>query len=92
MMQSHHDAAMRTTIEIPAQDHALFKALAQQRGETLGATLVSLARRALQPSALGEARAEYRIDTDSATGLPILRGGRRIVTQEEVKKFLEDSE
>ncbi|MBK6727437.1 MAG: hypothetical protein IPG63_09290 [Xanthomonadales bacterium] len=83
---------MRTTIDIPFQDHALFKALAQQRGETLGATLVSLARQALQPSGVGESRAEYRIDIDPATGLPILQGGKRIVTHEEVKKFLEDSE
>ncbi len=80
---------MRTTIDIPDQDHALFKALAQQRGKTLGEMLIELARSGLQPG-VREPAGDYRINIDAKTGLPILSGGSRVITPEEVKKFLDD--
>lgn len=82
---------MRTTIDIPDSDHALFRALAAQRGVTLGEIMVELAKSALKPS-VREPVAEYRIETNPETGLPVLRGGKRVVTTEEVKKFLDETE
>lgn len=80
---------MRTTIDIPEREHALFSALAHDRGTSLSKLVVELALRGLRsPSAVADAPAGYEIDSD--TGLPVFRSGRP-VTSEDVKA-LEDEE
>ena len=90
MVHTHHDVLMRTTIDIPDQDHALFKALARQRGQTLGETLVELAKERLNPDA--DNYGGVRLERSPITGFLVVAGGERIITPEEVKQFLEDSE
>lgn len=90
MMRAHHDAFVRTTIDIPDQDHALFKALARQRGLTLGEILVSLAKERLDPDR--EGRSGVRLERDEQTGFLVIKGGQRLITHEEVKRFLDETE
>ncbi len=80
---------MRTTIDIPERQHALFTSLARSQRTSLGKLLVELAERGLRaPSAMAEAAPAYAIDPE--TGLGVFRSGRPI-TIEDVKAF-EDAE
>jgi len=76
--------AMRTTIDIPERDHALFTSLARAQGISVSKLIVELARRGLQPAAaVGESVApRYRVDPQ--TGLGVFRSGRPI-TIDDVK-------
>ena len=74
---------MRTTIDIPERQHALFTSLARTQRTSLGKLLVELAERGLRaPSAVVEAAPDYTIDPQ--TGLGIFRSGRPI-TIDDVK-------
>ena len=80
---------MRTTIDIPEREHALFSALAHDHGTSLSKLVVELALRGLQnQSAVAEAPAKYEVDLE--TGLPVFRSGRP-VTIDDVRA-LEDEE
>ena len=80
---------MRTTIDIPEREHALFSALARDQGLSLSKLVVELALRGLRKAdAVAEADAGYRIDPE--TGLPLFHSGHP-VTAEDVKA-LEDEE
>lgn len=80
---------MRTTIDIPASDHALFRALARQRGVSLGKVLVDLAKTAINPEAGADGP---RLQRDPETGFMVICGGERLVTHEDVRRFFEESE
>ncbi len=74
---------MRTTIDIPERDHALFASLARAQRTSLSKLVVELARRGLQaPPTVGEASSVYRVDPQ--TGLGVFRSGRPI-TIDDVK-------
>ena len=74
---------MRTTIDIPERDHALFTSLARAQRVSLSKLLLDLARRGLNaPAEVAEATASYAIDPQ--TGLGIFRSGRPI-TIDDVK-------
>ncbi len=74
---------MRTTIDIPERDHALFASLARAQRTSLSKLVVELARRGLQaPATVGEAAPAYRVDPQ--TGLGVFRSGRPI-TIDDVK-------
>jgi len=90
MMRPHHDAearttekAVRTTIDIPERDHALFTSLARAQHVSLSKLLLDLARRGLSvPTGVAEAAPAYGVDPQ--TGLAIFRSGRPI-TIDDVK-------
>jgi hypothetical protein len=88
MMRPHHDAYMRTTIDIPERDREVFLSLARAQGKTLSEVVVELARRGLQP--LPVDRDAMAHERDPETGLRVFRSGRP-VTSEDVKAFLEDA-
>ena len=80
---------MRTTIDLPEREHALFSALAHDHGTSLSKLIVELALRGLRhPSTVADEPARYEVDPE--TGLPVFRSGRP-VTLEDVKA-LEDEE
>lgn len=86
MMQPHHDAAMRTTIDLPEDLHRIAQSLARHSGRSLSGIVADLMRRGLDLR-VGEAEPPpYRIDT--LTGLPVVSSPRP-VTPEDVKA-LED--
>lgn len=88
MMRLHHDADMRTTIDIPERDREIFLSLARAQGKSLSRVVVELARRGLQP--IPADRDAVAHEHDPKTGLRVFRSGRP-VTSEEVKAFLEDT-
>jgi len=100
MMQTHHDALasnrrspelpMRTTIDIPEREHALFTHLAHAQRTSLSKLIVELARRGLDaPARVGEEAAPYRIDP--RTGFAVFRSGRPI-TNDDVKADEEEDD
>ncbi|HET8942989.1 MAG TPA: hypothetical protein VFN13_13480 [Rudaea sp.] len=80
---------MRTTIDIPERDHAIFLGLAHAQGTSLSNVVVELARRGLAaPAGIQETAADCPVDP--LTGLGIYRSGR-VVTIDDVKA-LEDED
>ena len=77
---------MRTTIDLPGDLHEKAKAIAHDRSWTLSEAVVWLMRRGL-----GEGLTKPEISVDELTGLPTVNIGR-VITAEEVKRFLEDDE
>ena len=75
---------MRTTVDLPPDVHERAKRLADERRQSLSATLADLTLRGL--ASLGE---PATIATDPDTGLPTLTLGRR-VTAAEVADALDD--
>jgi hypothetical protein len=73
MMRQHHDASMRTTLDLPDNLHRIALGLARHSGRSLGQTVAELMRRGLETTAshVSEAQALYRIDPE--TGLPVVR-------------------
>lgn len=82
MMQVY--AAVRTTVDLPAEVHERARRLAEQRHQSLSATVAELTIRGL--AAMGE---PARIATDPLTGLPTLTLGRPI-TAAEVADLLDE--
>ena len=92
MMHSHHDAPVRTTLDIPDDLHRIATSLARHNGRSLGQVVAELMRRGLEvPAAgggrMGEPAAVYAISP--VTGLPVVLGASRPITDEDVKA-LED--
>lgn len=88
MMHAHHDAIMRTTIDLPEDLHRIALSLARHSGRSLSGTVAELMRRGLDLDSrvAGPERPPYRID--ALTGLPVVSSPRPI-TDEDVKA-LED--
>jgi hypothetical protein len=81
---------MRTTIDIPEREHALFTSLARAQRTSLSKLLLDLARRGLEtPEHVAETAASYRIDPE--TGLAVFRSGRP-VTIDDVKALEEEDD
>lgn len=79
---------MRTTLDIPEREHALFTALAREKHTSFSKLVVALALRGLKAPGVADAPATYEVDKE--TGLPVFRSGHP-VTLEDVKA-LEDEE
>ena len=88
MMLLHHDAQMRTTIDLPEDLHRIAAAIARDTGRSLSQTVAELLRRGLAaPAAIREGTPPaYSIDP--ATGLPRVQS-KRLITAEDVRE-LED--
>ena len=80
---------MRTTIDIPERDHALYTSLAHAQRTSLGKLVVELARRGLE-AAHGVADSAASCEVDPQTGLGVFRSSRP-VTLDDVKA-LDDEE
>lgn len=74
---------MRTTIDIPEREHALFTSLARAQRTSLSKLLLDLARRGLNAPD-GVAEAPPACSVDPQTGLGLFRSGRP-VTIDDVK-------
>lgn len=80
---------MRTTIDIPERDHAIFLSLAYAQRISLSKIVVELAQRGLRaPVGVEEAATPYEVDPH--TGLGVFHSGRP-VTIDDVRA-LEDEE
>lgn len=89
MMRVHHDAVMRTTIDLPEDLHRIAVSLARHSGRSLSQTVAELMRQALDLAGarIGDTdRPAYTISP--VTGLPVVSSPRP-VTPEDVK-VLED--
>ena len=75
---------MRTTIDLPDDLHRVAKALAHDRRQTLSEAVAEIMRRGIG------AKHPLNFSVDPNTGLPIVRGGP-LVTSEDVRS-LEDDE
>jgi hypothetical protein len=78
------DMTMRTTVDIDDDVLEAAKELAEMRGRTAGQILSELARKALAPPRTYTVR----------NGVPILprRPGARLITNADVKRWLEEDE
>jgi hypothetical protein len=88
-MPWHHDALMRTTIELPDDLHRIASSLARHNKRSLGQVVAELMRRGLgvPVNRVAEPQAVYRIDDE--TGLPVIVGTGRVMTDDDVRA-LED--
>ena len=77
---------MRTTIDLPEDLHRQARDIARDKSWTLSQAVAWLMRRGL-----GEERPELEFGVDELSGFPTVRIGR-VITAEEVKRFLEDEE
>ena len=80
---------MRTTIELPDDLHRIASSLARHNKRSLGQVVAELMRRGLEVPAnrVAESQAVYRIDDE--TGLPVVVGASRVMTDDDVRS-LED--
>ena len=72
----HYDAHVRTTIDLPEDLHRVASALARDRGQTLSQAVADLIQMALEPGGATE------VLTDDRTGLPLVRVGRTLTTED----------
>jgi hypothetical protein len=84
----HHDAMMRTTIDLPPELHGVLASLATSNGKTLSQTAVSLMQRGLEAQVSGTARVRPAKGESAGTGLPVVRFPRAI--SEHYVRALED--
>lgn len=80
---------MRTTIDIPEREHALYTSLARAQGLSLSRLILQLAARGLAASSgVAEAPPPYAVDPE--TGLGVFRSGRPVGADD--VRALEDEE
>ena len=77
---------MRTTINLPEDLHQKATAVARERSWTLSEAVAWLMRRGLR-----EGPTKPEISVDELTGFPTVRIGR-VITVEEVNRFLDEDE
>ena len=85
-MRPHHDALMRTTIDLPEDLHRIAMAIARDSASTLSQTVADLMRKGLRGGVADGGRAPYRVN--ATTGLPVVQS-KRTLTAEDVR-MLED--
>ena len=78
---------MRTTINLPEATHARLKALASERGLSLGDFIAEVTDRALTPATT----AKLGLQRDRLTGFLTMQGDT-LITHEEVKRLLENDD
>lgn len=71
---------MRTTIDLPDDLHRVAKAIARDEGRTVSEVVAMLLRRALGEDGTS------RVTRDASTGLPSVRLGR-VITSEDVRSL-----
>jgi hypothetical protein len=82
------ETLMRTTIDIPEREHALYTSLAREQRTSLSKLLLNLAERGLSSAhCVAETMPAYQVDPQ--TGLGVFRSGKP-VTLEDVKAFEDD--
>jgi len=89
-MHQHHDAEMRTTVDLPEDLHRIVSSLAVHTRRSLSLTAVELIRRGLASAAPTAASTEAVIVMNTKTGLPVIRLPR-VVTPEDVKALEDDA-
>jgi hypothetical protein len=77
---------MRTTIDLPLDLHRQAKAIARDRSWTLSDAVAWLMRRGL-----GERDTGPELSWDELTGLPTVKLGR-VITSDDVRRLLEEEE
>lgn len=87
MVRLHHDAKMRTTLDLPDELHRIVASLAVHTRRSLSATAAELMQRGLAASS-GAAEVRTDLVRSAETGLPTVHLPR-VVTPEDVKA-LED--
>jgi hypothetical protein len=87
-MQVHHDAKMRTTIDIPEHLHQVLTSLATHNRSSLSRVAAELIQRGLVMPA--NASRGPVLSVDRKTGLPLLQTSRPI-TPEDVKALEDDA-
>jgi outer membrane lipopolysaccharide assembly protein LptE/RlpB len=75
---------MRTTIDLPDDLHQVLLSVARDEGRTLNQVVAQLLRRTLTPGG------SPVVDNDRRTGLPVIRIGR-VITSDDVRS-IEDEE
>jgi hypothetical protein len=79
-MHTHHDALMRTTIDLPEDLHRIALSIARETGQSLSQTVAGLVRRGLASGVRdGEAPP---CQVDPRTGLPTARSERTITADD----------
>src|SRR5574337_853638 len=64
---------MRTTLDIPEREHALFTSLARQQGVSFSKLVVELALRGLKaPANVADAAGNYDVDPETGLGAPLI--------------------
>jgi hypothetical protein len=81
---SHYDEQVRTTIDLPDDLHGVLLSVARDEGRTLNQVVAILLRRALMPGG------SSAISTDERTGLPVVRLGHTI-TSDDVRSLEDES-
>jgi hypothetical protein len=86
MMSSHHDATMRTTLDLPDDLHRIATSLARHNKRSLGQIVAELMRLGLEAPAASKHVAEPAAthSISPVTGLAVVRSPRP-VTDEDVK-------
>lgn len=79
-VQLNHDAAMRTTIDIPDNLHRIATGLARHTGRSLSQAVAELIQRGLEPRPSDTGAAAFVLH--SGTGLPVARSGRAITADD----------
>jgi hypothetical protein len=75
---------MRTTVDFPDSDLALFKSLARAQGVTVSQLILSLARGGLRQDSVVNP-----LNLNPLTGLPTIRSARA-VSDDDVRQFLSE--
>ena len=88
MMTAHHDASVRTTIDLPPELHRILASLASTRRVSVSQTAVELMEQGLR--AQGDSPAARVPTRSKRTGLPLIRL-QRVVTPEDVRAVEEES-
>ena len=83
-VSSHHDAQMRTTIDLPDELHRVIASLANSNRKSLSQTAVDLMRRGLEVPQPGDASVNMQPATSAVTGLPLVHFPR-VVTPDDVR-------
>lgn len=79
-VQPNHDAAMRTTIDIPDNLHRIAMGLARHTGRSLSQAVTELIQRGLEPRPASAGAAAFSLH--AGTGLPVARSGRAITADD----------
>jgi hypothetical protein len=74
----HHDATMRTTIDLPPDLHSVLTSLAMANRKSLSQTAVELLHRGLEAPARGAAAQAGPHSVSAVTGLPQVRFARPV--------------
>lgn len=86
----HHDAEMRTTVNLPADLHNAVASIAAHSRKSMNQTVADLIRQALaQPATPVDAEGNALVRVDKATGLPTVRSPRP-VSAEDVRALEDD--